>query len=93
MAIQNLKAYDEFIDFITSTPTLEQIADYYMSPESRERISELLFSNQNRRLNDAEMGELDDYEELGRIIRQIKISAHVKLAEQRRQEMTQISAT
>ncbi|MHB8628481.1 MAG: hypothetical protein ACYDBJ_19945 [Aggregatilineales bacterium] len=80
MAIQNLKVYEEFVDFITSAPSPDQIAEYYMSSESQARVSELLEANQNRRLTDAESAELDDYQEVGRIIRRTKILAHAKLA-------------
>jgi hypothetical protein len=91
MAIHNLKAYEEFIDFITSAPSPEQIADYYMSSEAQARISELLEANQNRRLTDEESTELDDYQEVGRIIRPTKILAHAKLAKGKEQASASVS--
>jgi hypothetical protein len=34
MAVQQLKAYEDFVDFIASAPTLEQIAAYYLPEDA-----------------------------------------------------------
>ena len=81
MAIRQLKAYEEFIEFITSLPTLEAISQYTLSSEAQARISTLLEANRNRRLMDAEVAELDDYQEVSRMVRRAKIRALAKLAE------------
>ncbi len=83
MAIHDLKAYEDFVQFTASAPMLEQIAAYYLPDDAQTRMSDLLEANQNRRLTDAEIQELDDYQELGRLVRRIKIAAHVKLAQQK----------
>jgi len=85
MAIHNLKAYADFIDFIISEPTTEQIANYYLPADDQTRVGELLQANQDRRLTDAENAELDDYQALGRLIRRMKIAAHAKLINQKQE--------
>ncbi len=82
MAVKSISAYDEFVDFITSLPTLEAIIDYNISQTAQARVSELLAANRNRRLTDAEAAELDEYERLEHVIRRAKIRAIEKLQEQ-----------
>lgn len=82
MAIKPVSAYDDFVEFITSLPPLEDIANYNMSPTAQARVSELLTANRNRRLTDAEVAELDEYERLEHMIRRAKIHAFEKLAQQ-----------
>lgn len=79
MAIAQLQAYDEFVEFITSSPTLEQIAEFRLSDVSEARISSLLEANQNRRLTSSEEAELDEYIRLEHIMRKAKIRAFEKL--------------
>ena len=38
MAMRNVRAYDEFVDFITSSPTLKQIAEFRFSDVTQARI-------------------------------------------------------
>lgn len=68
MAVRQMTAQDEFIDFITSLPALQEIIDYSMSAMAQARVSELLSANRERRLTDAEVNELDDYERLEHMI-------------------------
>jgi hypothetical protein len=83
MAVKQISAYDEFVDFMTSLPTLEEIANYTISPTAQARVNELLAANRNRRLTDAEVTELDEYERLEHSIRRAKIRAFEKLNEQK----------
>jgi hypothetical protein len=76
-----MTSYDQFIEFMASLPSLDEIAAYTMSPEAQTRIRELLDANQNRRLTDAENIELDEYQHLGRLIRRAKIRAFEKMEE------------
>ena len=82
MAIKQIVGYDEFIDFITSLPALEEIINYTMPATAQARVNELLAANKNRRLTDAEAAELDDYERLEHMIRRAKIRAFEKLEQQ-----------
>lgn len=79
MEVTKVSAYDEFVEFITSSPTLEQIAKFRLSDETETRISELLVANRNRRLTDIEAAELDEYLRLEHIVRKAKIRAYEKL--------------
>ena len=79
MAIAQLQAYDEFVEFITSSPTLEQIADFRLSDEVEARISSLLEVNRTQTLSPAEAAELDEYIRLEHIMRKAKIRAFEKL--------------
>ena len=82
MAITQVNAYDEFIEFITSSPTLEQIANFTISEAAQQRIRELRDANRNRRLTDTEDAELDEYIRLDHIVRKAKIRAYQKLDQQ-----------
>lgn len=82
MEIAELTAYDEFVEFITSSPTLEQITQFRLSDSAERRIRELLTANQQRRLTDGEEQELDEYVRLEHMVRKAKIRAYEKLDRQ-----------
>lgn len=84
MAVRQISAYDEFVDFITSLPSLEEISNYTISQTAQARVNDLLEANRNRRLTDAEAIELDDYERLEHMIRRAKIRAFERIEEQKR---------
>lgn len=79
MAIVNIGAYEEFVDFVTSSPTLEQIAAFRLSDATEARISALLEANRSARLTAEEESELDEYPRLEHIMRKLKIRAYEKL--------------
>jgi hypothetical protein len=79
MVIKQVSAYDEFVEFITALPALEEIVNYTTSPTAKARVNDLLAANRNRRLTDAELAELDDYERLEHMIRRAKLRALEKL--------------
>jgi len=74
-----LSAYDEFVEFITSSPTLQEIIDFRLSEQADQRISDLLTANRTRRLSDAEEAELDEYLRLEHMVRKAKLRAQQKL--------------
>ncbi len=82
MVIRQVSAFDEFVDFMTSLPSLKEIIEYNVSPTAQARINELLAENRNRRLTDGEVAELDDYERLEHMIRRAKARAFEKLNQQ-----------
>ena len=82
MAIAQLKAYEEFVEFITSSPTLEKMTEFRLSDESEAAIRELLDANRARALTAEEAAELDEYLRLEHIMRQAKIRAFEKLDQQ-----------
>ena len=82
MAIKQVSAYDEFVDFMTSLPSLEEITNYTISLTAQARVNGLLAANRNRRLTDSEAAELDEYERLEHMIRRAKLRAFEKLSQQ-----------
>jgi hypothetical protein len=79
MAIVQISAYDEFVEFITSLPTLEQISEYRLSDETEAQISALMERNNEGALSADEETELDEYLRLEHIMRKAKIRAFEKL--------------
>lgn len=81
MAVSRTSAvYDEFIEFITSSPTLEQIAAYQLSEAAEARIDDLQEQNNNGDITADELAELDDYLRIEHLIRMAKIRAREKLS-------------
>jgi hypothetical protein len=79
MRVVDINAYDEFVEFITSAPTLEQMANFRLSAVAEQRIRDLLDANQARRLTDAEEAELGEYLRLEHMVRKAKLRAYEKL--------------
>lgn len=79
MAIAHLPAYDEFVEFITSTPTVERVSQLYLSASTEERISALLKANREETIIPEERIELDEYLRLEQLMRKAKIRAIEKL--------------
>lgn len=79
MSVVEISAYDELVEFVTSSPTLEQIASFRLSARAEQRIHDLLETNHSRRLTDAEEAELDEYLRLEHIVRKAKIRAYEKM--------------
>lgn len=71
--------YLEFIEFITSQPTLAEMAQYQLSSAGEARISALLEANRQGELSAAEHAELDDYLRLEHLMRMMKYMAMSKL--------------
>ena len=79
MAVTQISAYDEVIDFLTSAPTPEQIIAFRPSLAVQERINALLAANRNGTLSRDEQNELDEFEEIEHLMRRLKIRARTKL--------------
>jgi len=79
MAIAHLAAYEEFVEFITSSPTLEQISELHFSHATEARISALLQANREGILAADEAAELDEYLRLEYLMRKAKLRAIEKL--------------
>ncbi len=79
MAVVQHTPYQEFADFITSSPSLKEISEYRLSDDSEARISYLLESNRNGMITLQEKNELDDYTRLEHLMRIVKIRAFAKI--------------
>jgi hypothetical protein len=71
--------HSEFTEFVTSNPSLEEMADFRLSNEAETRIHYLLEMNGEGNISRDEQEELDDYLRLEHIMRMIKIRAIEKL--------------
>jgi len=71
--------YTQLVSFITSQPTLEQLAQFQLSSENETAISALLEANQNRRLSDSEAATLSEYDRIEHLLTMLKLMALEKL--------------
>jgi hypothetical protein len=67
--------YREIVDFLSSSPTAEQIAAFKISDEAQERLEELLDKNREEGLTPEERSELDTYGQLNHLIIRLKARA------------------
>lgn len=72
-------AYREFAEFITSRPTLEQIAAFRLSDATEAHLNALLDANNAGTITVEERAELEDYLRLEHLMRLVKIRAYEKL--------------
>jgi len=77
------RAFDELLDFVTSSPTLEQIIHFKHSPETLERVAYLRGVEEMGQLTEQETYELMEFEKAAYFMEQLKIRA------ERRQKLTQ----
>lgn len=82
MAIAQLKAYDEFIEFITSNPSLQDVANFFLSDDVQSHIQVLRERNQQGTLTPEQVDEMSEYMRLEYIIQQAKVRAYEKLDSQ-----------
>ena len=75
MAIVQINAYDEFVEFIISSPTLEQIADFRLSDTAEAHISTLMEASNAGQMTAEQEAEFDEYLRLEHIMRKAKIRA------------------
>lgn len=73
---------DELIDFIVSSPTLTQMAEFRFSDDFRERYRYLLDANRNGTLTSEEHAELNRFEWLDNLVIDLKLRARQQLAKQ-----------
>ena len=79
MAIRHIRAYDEFVDFITSLPTLQEIADFRFSEGTQSDITRLLDANRAGEISPDDAAALDEYLRVEHLVRSAKIRALEKL--------------
>lgn len=76
MVVKHVSAYEEFVEFVTSAPTLEDVTTFRLSDSTEHHIRELLQANQGRGLTAEEQAELDEYVRVEHLIRMAKIRAY-----------------
>jgi len=70
-----IKAYDEIVDFIATGTTPETVAAFCASPESQDRVADLLHREKTTGLIPDESSELDHYLQLEHVMRLAKARA------------------
>ena len=73
-------AYFEIVDFIAAGTTPEGVAHFRPSPESQQRVAELIEREKGTGLSTEERAELDHFMELEHILRMAKARARQILA-------------
>jgi hypothetical protein len=68
-------AYLEIIDFIATGTTPETVVNYRPSPETQQRVAELITREKEQSLTPEERSELDHFVELEHILRMAKARA------------------
>lgn len=72
-------AYEEILDFITSSPTLRQIVEFTHSEATRERVRFLIAEEESGFLMPSEREELREFQKAVYFIDQLKIRAQRRL--------------
>ncbi|MHB8626540.1 MAG: hypothetical protein ACYDBJ_07740 [Aggregatilineales bacterium] len=70
---------DEVIDFLVSSPTLEQIVNFHASDVIQAHVSELLDRKRNAMITAAEMDEMEEISCLNHFVTILKARAHIAL--------------
>jgi hypothetical protein len=72
--------FDEIMDFLTSSPTPEQIIAFRPSAALDQRLQDLLELNSRDSLNVNERAELEEFLRVNQFMNMLKIRARKKLA-------------
>ena len=77
MALSNLQphCYHEIVELFASGATPEKILNFRPSPETQERVRELLSRNKDGSLSTEELAELEHFSDLEHFLRLVKARA------------------
>ena len=78
--VQTTNVWDEVLDFLTSSPTLEQISEFHASEALEMRAQYLLEQNRNNDLTPQEKAEIEELNQIDHFITMLKARAYKKLA-------------
>jgi hypothetical protein len=67
--------YQDIMDFLSSSPTLQQVKDFKISRAAQERLEDLLYKNREEELTADEKAELDTYRHLNHLVVRLKSRA------------------
>jgi hypothetical protein len=73
--MNNIKAYEEVIDFIAAGTTPQNVIAFRPSEAAQERVEDLLSREKDGELSSAEKSELDHYLQLEHLMRLAKARA------------------
>lgn len=74
-----INAYDEILDFVTSSPSLQQIVDFEHSPRTVQRVVYLMDNEAAGLLSAEEREELREFKKAAYFIDQLKLRARRRL--------------
>jgi hypothetical protein len=69
-------AYQEVLDFLMTQPTAADILRFKVSESAQDRLRELLDLHKNGLLADSELAELNGFEQIDQLMRQLKICSY-----------------
>ena len=72
-----IRAYDEIVDFIAAGTTPEEVARFEASPETKDRIADLIHREKTSGLTPDEASEIDHYLRLEHLMRLAKARARM----------------
>lgn len=78
-AAPSIALLDEIYNFLTTSPTLEDILDYQPPEELTERLHYLLDLNSQGRISIEQQSELERFRQSNHFMNMLKIHAHKKL--------------
>ncbi len=70
--------YEEIIDFIAAGPTVDEVARFEASPETKDRVADLIYREKTSGLTPEEASDLDDFLKLEHIMRLAKARARAR---------------
>ncbi len=70
--MNNVKAYEEVVDFIAAGTTPQNVIDFRPSEAAQERVTDLLSREKDGELSATEKSELDHYMQLEHLMRLAK---------------------
>lgn len=70
------KCYDEIVDFFARGTSPEEILSFYPSPQTQERVRELLERNSADELTEEEAAELGFFGEIEHLMQSVKVRAY-----------------
>jgi hypothetical protein len=78
--MSQIRAYDEFVDFIAAGPSSQSVASFQPSETTREKVAELVAREKTTGLTPEETSELDHFLQLEHLMRLAKARARRQLA-------------
>jgi hypothetical protein len=76
-----MSAYEEILDFITSSPALEQIVNFDLSSEAQKRIAHLEAQEEDGQLSKDEQDELREFRRAADFMHQLMLRAQRRLGD------------
>ncbi len=73
------RAIDEILDFVTSSPTLNEISNFNYSDDTIERVNYLTARETEASLTSEEIDELREFQHAAHVMEQLKIRAKRRL--------------